>query len=538
MRDVLRAVAGFSGVELPGLPSGLQDNGARLPSLDIKTLKNRFRNDLEGFSVKTTEELTRRARERTHAAIDGVQDEVGGRIEQIAAEFRENLQLPAQIEKLLEPCVGDAEARLERSVAQKFEQLVAQHEQLVQEKLEATLSSVHAQISTLEQTVQEVRELKAELVAKSPAEPAIAAADVENLLAEHERSVQERLQAALNPVHAQISTLEQTVQEVRDLKAELAAKSPAEPPIAAADVENLLAEHERSVQERLQAALNPVHAQISTLEQTVQEVRELKAELAAKSPAEPAIAAADVENLLAEHERAVQERLQAALNPVHAQIGTLEQTVQEVRELKAELAAKSPAEPPMATEEMSGRIDELAAEFREKLQAQGQIEKLWEPRLEEAAARLEKSICQKVEQLVARHEQLVEEKLQGTLSSVQAQISVLEQTVRQFRALKAEPVAKFPAEQPVVAAACATIKDESSLNTGLKGFLDQAFSRIELSFNNLPESLRMPPAQAAVAGLGEQHNVIPFQDMDREARIQQAMDYLGQLGPKDPYPAS
>jgi len=538
MRDVLRAVAGFSGVELPGLPSGLQENGAILPSLDIKTLKNRFRNDLEGFSVKTTEELTRRAREQTHAAIDGVQDEVGGRIEQIAAEFRENLQLPAQIEKLLEPCVEDAEARLERSVAQRFEQLVAQHEQLVQEKLEATLSSVHAQISTLEQTMQEVRDLKGQAVAMPPAEPPIAAADVEHLLAEHERSVQERLQAALTPVHDQISTLEQTVQEVRELKAEAVAMPPAEPAMAAADVENLLAEHERSVQDRLQAALTPVHAQISTLEQTVQEVRELKAEAVAMPPAEPPIAAADVENLLAEHERSIQERLQAALNPVHAQISTLEQTMQEVRELKAELVAKSPAEPPMAAEQISGRIDELAAEFREKLQAQGQVEKLWEPRLGEVAARLEKSICQKVEHLVARHEQLVEEKLQGTLSSVQAQISALEQTVRQFRALKAESVAKLPAEQPVVAVDCAAKKDESSLNTGLKGFLDQAFSRIELSFNNLPESLRMPPAQSAVAGLGEKHNVIPFQDMDREARIQQALDYLGQLGPKDPYPAS
>ena len=421
MREVLRAIAGFSGVELPGLPSGFQDNGALRPSLDIKTLKDRFRNDLEGFSIKTTEELTRRAREQTRAALAAVQNDVGGMIDRVASEFRENLQLPAQIEKLLEPCVEDAEGRLERSVTQKFEQLVAQHEKLVQEKLEATLSSVHAQISTLEQTVREVRELKAQAVAMPPVEPAIAAADVENLLAEHERSLQERLQAALNPVHAQISTLEHSVREVRELKAHALAQTPAERPVA---------------------------------------------------------------------------------------------------------------------EEISGRIDALAAEFREKLQAQGQIEKLLEPRLGQAAAKLEKSICKKVEQLVARHEQLVQEKLQGTLNSVQAQISALEQTVRQFRELKAEPVAKLPAEQPAVAVDCAAKKDESSLNTGLKGFLDQAFSRIELSFNKLPESLRIPPAHGAVVGLGEQHNALPFQDMDREARIQQALDYLGQLGPKDPYPVS
>ncbi len=159
---MLRAVAGLSGVELPGLPPGLLDDEANPPRLDIRSLKDRIRNDLEGFSIKTTEELTKRAREQAHVALDGFQNEVGESIEKVAAEFRENLHLPAQIEKLLVPCVEDAEARLERSIAQKFEHLVAQHEQSVQEKLQGTLSSVHAQISALEQTVQQVRELQSE----------------------------------------------------------------------------------------------------------------------------------------------------------------------------------------------------------------------------------------------------------------------------------------------------------------------------------------------------------------------------------------
>src|SRR5512146_2832006 len=68
MQEVLRAVAGFSGVELPGLPSSARDGQAPSPTLDIKTLKDRFRNDLEGFSIKTTEELAKRAREQSRAA--------------------------------------------------------------------------------------------------------------------------------------------------------------------------------------------------------------------------------------------------------------------------------------------------------------------------------------------------------------------------------------------------------------------------------------------------------------------------------------
>jgi hypothetical protein len=421
MRELLRAVAGLSGVELPGLPPGLLDNEANPPRLDIRSLKDRICNDLEGFSIKTTEDLTKRAREQAHAALDGIQNEVGDSIEQVAAEFRENLHLPAQIEKLLVPCVEDAEARLERLIAQKFEHLVAQHEQLVQEKLQGTLSSVHAQISALEQTVQQVRQLQSEAAAQPSAEQPNAVEQFEHLLAENERSVQHRLQATIGPLQAQINTLEQTVQQVRELKADEVAQPSAEQPNAA---------------------------------------------------------------------------------------------------------------------EVAGRIDQLAAEFRERLQDPAQIEKLLEPRVGEAAARLEKSICQKVEHLVARHEQLVQEKLQGTLTSVQAQIGALEQTARQTGDLKAEPVAKLPAEVPLAVVDIAMKEGESSLNKGLNGFLDQAFTRIELSFNNFPDTVGLQPAPGTGARIIEPREAIPFSDMDREALIQQALDHLGQLGSKDPYPVS
>ncbi len=580
MRELLRAVAGLSGVELPGLPPGLQDDDANPPSLDIRSLKDRIRNDLEGFSIKTTQELTKRAREQAHAALDGFQNEVGDSIEKVAAEFRENLLLPAQIEKLLVPCVEDAEARLERSIAQKFEHLVAQHEQSVQDRLQAALSSFRTQMSTLEQTVQQVRELQSEAVAQPSAEQSSAAEvagridqlaaefreklqdparieqlleprvgeaaarleksicqKVEHLVAQHEQLVQEKLQGTLSSVQTQLSTLEQTVQQVRDLQSEAVAQPSVEQPMATADVEHLLAEHDRSVQDRLQAALNSVQVQMSTLEQTVQQVRDLQSEAVVQPSAEQPMATADVEHLLAEHEQSVQDRLQAALSSFQTQMSTLEQTVQQVRDLQSEAVVQPSVAQPTAAE-VAGRIDQLAAEFRERLQDPAQIEQLLEPRVGEAAARLEKSICQKVEHLVARHEQLVQEKLQGTLSSVRAQMSALEQTVQQIGGLKAEPVSKLPAEQPVAAADITMNEDESSLNKGLKGFLDQAFSRIELSFNNVPQTSGMQPLHTPVAVLGEQREAIPFIDMDREARIQKALDHLGQLGSKDPYPAS
>ena len=78
-----------------------------------------------------------------------------------------------------------------------------------------------------------------------------------------------------------------------------------------------------------------------------------------------------------------------------------------------------------------------------------QIEKLLEPSVEGASARLETSLSQKVEHLMAEHQQLVHDRLQGMLGSVQAQISALEQSVQQIRELKANSVVQLPAEQPI-----------------------------------------------------------------------------------------
>lgn len=573
MRDVLRAVAGFSGVELPGLPSGHGDNQTHAPSLDLKTLKDRFRNDLEGFSMKTTQELANRAREQTRAALEAVQNDVGGMVERVASEFRENLQLPAQIEKLLEPCVEDAESRLANSISQRFDDLVARHEQLVEEKLQQTLIDVHAQMSALEQAVQQLNDLKAHAAAQ-PSSPQPGTAEVEQLLAEHDRLVQGRVHEALAPVQAQIGTLEEAVQQIREVNAQAAAQASSQQP-SATEVEQLLAEHDRSVQGRLHEALAPVQAQISTLEETAQQLRELNAQTAAQmstaevsgridnleselrekfqaqaqieSLVEPHVEKAavrleealsqKVEHLVTQHEQLVQEKVQGTLSSVQAQMSTLGQTVQEVRNLKADWVAQAAANQ-AGTAEVVGRIDQLASEFMGKLQDPTGIESLLDLRVEESAARLEKSICQKVENLVARHETLVEEKLRGTLSFFQEQMSALEQTVQQILELKAQPVAQALAGQPVVAADDAPKPGENNLKVDLNGFLDKAFSRIEFSFNNLRDAHKLQPAPSSSSSLEYLRKAIPTGSPDMLIRVQQALDNLDRLGTKDPHPAS
>jgi hypothetical protein len=202
MRELLRIVASLSGVELPGLPPGLQDDAAPPPRLDINTLKDRIRNELEGFSIKTTEELAKRAKEKTRAALDAVQNEVGGLADQVAAEVREKLQLPAQIEKLLEPCVEETAARLEKSFCEKVEHLFAEQKRLVQDTLQAALSSVQTQIGTLEQTVQQIRELKAGSVAQLSADRPNTAAG--NATKEHENRQNTELDGFLEEAFSRI----------------------------------------------------------------------------------------------------------------------------------------------------------------------------------------------------------------------------------------------------------------------------------------------------------------------------------------------
>ena len=80
-------------------------------------------------------------------------------------------------------------------------------------------------------------------------------------------------------------------------------------------------------------------------------------------------------------------------------------------------------------------------------------------------------------------------------------------------------------------------RSESLLNNGLKDFLEQSFSRIESSFNNLREARKVQSAQSSGTGLEYLRKAIPSGSTDMLMRVQQALDNLDRLGPKDPIPA-
>jgi DNA repair exonuclease SbcCD ATPase subunit len=632
MREVLRAIASFSGVELPGLPAGLQDDGTRLPGLDIRHLKDRFRNDLEGFSIKVTGELMKRAKEEARLALDAVQNEVGGRMEKIAADFRENSHLPEQIGKLLEPCVEDAEARLGKSLSQEFEHLGAQHEQLVQEKLQGVLSSFEARMSALEQAVQaaaQIGEPLEHLVEEATARLEKSLSQkFEQKLAENVQAVQGRLQESLSSVQAQVSTLEQGAQAREQVEKLL------EPTIEQATgkleksilqkVEQQFGEREQSIQEKLQGSLNSFLARISALEQEVQapaQTGEPPEQLVEEATARlERLLSEELQQQLAEYEKTFEDRLQESLSSVRAQVGALEQGAQaavqiekpleslveetstrlersisqkfeqqlneyqkavesrlqeslksvqaQISTLEQGVQAPAQIERPLESlvEETSTRLERsISQKFEQQLneyqkavegrlqeslksvqaqistleqraQAPARIDRPLESLVEEATARLEKSLSQKLQQHLAEREQAVQGRLQESLSSVQRQVSNLEQSVQQIRQLESGSVVRLPGEQPVMAADSVMPRHQSGLNNGLKGFLDQAFLEIQTSFDNIPSTSVQQSAGHSPETPGNYTSVTPYADAEMERRVQAALDNLERLGSKSPHP--
>ena len=579
MREVLRAIAGLSGVELPGLPAGVEDDQAPLPRLDIKTLKDRFRNELEGFSIKTTEELAKRAREQTQAALDAVQNEVmDGRIDHVTSELREKLQSPAQIEKFVEPAVKEAVASLEHSFSQKVEKLFAEQHQLVQDKLQGALGAVQAQVSS--QVDAEFREIlqlpdHIEKLVEPAVEEAAAGMEkslsekVDRLFAEQQRLVQEKLEGALSSVQARVSAQvdaelrvkvqpqAEAVKLVEPRVGEVAAKLET---ALSQKVDHLFAEQQRLVQGNLQGALGAVETQISTLQKTVQEIREHKAEPVAQVSVGPMATSIEkslsekVEQLFAEHENSIQNRLQGTLGSIQAEIGTLEQTVQKMR---SDSVAHLSAERSSATVEksLSAKVENLFSEqehlVQDKLRdalspIQAHIstleQSLQQIRLQQAnslaqlsaersTATIERTLAEKIEHLFAQHDQLVQTRLQGTLNSVQAQISTLEQTVQKLRADSLTQSAVRASN----ALDTSTKKDASDLNNVPGGALDQAAKRVESSFNKLLETFK---TQSVGPRRQEHRNEVPLDNPAMDSRVQAALDYLDRLGSKSPQPAS
>ncbi|HET7216163.1 MAG TPA: hypothetical protein VFL79_21425 [Terriglobia bacterium] len=211
LQEVLQAVSQFSGVDLPGGSPTSADGPGSLPVPDCQTLKNKIRADLETFSANTATELSQQAEEKTRAVLGTLENELNGQIERMAGELREKLQesvgkeqaqiefaqqskervahlvqartdefarwvwltckgtdapTPPQVQRLLEPYVEEATADVAASFQQKLRDLIAEHEQAVQQHLQGAVQSLQGQVGSLEQALLQVCEQNADAVVK------------------------------------------------------------------------------------------------------------------------------------------------------------------------------------------------------------------------------------------------------------------------------------------------------------------------------------------------------------------------------------
>lgn len=212
LQEVLRSVAQLAGVELPGAPAAAQGNGdSQQLQLNKETLKDRIRNDLEAYSVKTAVEVAKKAEEQTRAALGGLETEVSGQIDRMAREFREKFvqlsdtgeieagitqhmrdrvadlvhsktdefarwvwltcqgtgtPIPEQLQKMLEPYVQEAAAQSSESLRQQVEARLAESQSQAQQGFESALKSFQDRVAAAEHGALETWERNSDSVAQ------------------------------------------------------------------------------------------------------------------------------------------------------------------------------------------------------------------------------------------------------------------------------------------------------------------------------------------------------------------------------------
>lgn len=248
LEEALKTISQFSGVELPegSAPSPGEDDS--ISRMDCATLKERIRNDLEAFSVTTASEMAKEAEEKARAALDSIQSELSGQIEQVVGEYRLKLQekiepqevdinvtrqsqdrvaelvraqtdefarwvwltckgtgtpIPLQIEKLLEPYVEEATALVTGSIQQKIQDLLVEQEKLVEERFQGTTNSLRDQIASLEQAAEEICEKNADSVTKLSTERLSAAAD--EAAKSFEGRIQEQMEGSFGGIETRLN---------------------------------------------------------------------------------------------------------------------------------------------------------------------------------------------------------------------------------------------------------------------------------------------------------------------------------------------
>ncbi len=542
LQEVLQAISSFSGVELPGADADPQSLGNSFTRTDFKTLKDRIRNELEAFSVTTTAEISKDAEEQTRAALAAIRTEVSGRIEELVGEYREKLQsqfepeqvgidlskqardrvvelveartdefarwvwlmckgtgspIPDQIEKLLEPYVEEATAKFEGVIRQRFQDQVVEQEQLVQERLQGTVSSLEGQISTLEQAAQQICERNADAVTNSSTERLNAVA--EEAAKSFASRIGDAAEGSAGRFQARLEEMVTASQEGLQQESERQAADFRQKLVGVADevASNKMSEVSGRIEETAAVAIESSvqHLQQQTQDAVEHSKEEMKGFLAVQMD--------EVRGQVKELGQSVHESLSQDAVRVAESLKGLEEELSGIRE--RHLAASQEQLSGMiqkTTESLTARLKEitdaqmeeigtLARESQEKAatQYQLQLQAATEGQYNEMAERLRKEVGEAGAKVAAEIKANSESLMQGLSDKASASASVLREA-------------------------------------GL-----QASARIESTLQNSLETCKKQVAQMSESGFEEHHKAIANSLAEIHGRLMQAAEALVRSNP-------
>jgi hypothetical protein len=537
LREALQTISQISGVELSDGSFSSQGEKGSLSRLDCATLKDRIRNDLEAFSATTVSEMSKQAEQKARATLDAIQSEVSSRIEQVIGEYREKLKdqiepqqleidvaqqsrdrveqlvqaqtdefarwvwltckgtgtpIPLQIEKLLEPYVEEATARVTGSINQRIQDQIDEQEKLVHERLEGTTNSIQSHLSTLEQAAQEICQRNTDSVMKISTDHLNAATD------QAEKNLESRVRAQIDASFAGVQTrLDETVAA-------------------------LLEEIQQKQDQRAQAFMRRMDALASEVEVTKTSEVSSRIERAAAQ-----ITESSLQNL----EQRAQELSNNSKNELHSflqqetegTLGRIQEVGRSVHESLEQDAARVMDRFKGLDKDLAGMRQRYLGDCQGELysmvkEAVGSLEpnlrQIAEDKMAEVGAEVRKSQDETVAQFESRLREVSEGQYHEMLERIwkdageagaqaSAEVRTTSQSVLQELSDKVDASAAILREQQA-----------------------QASSYFESSMNDTLETFRQQLAQIAEAGKKEQQNTIVESVADLQNRLKQAAEFL------------
>ncbi len=529
LQEVLQAVSQFSGVDLPGASPTSPDGADSPPRLDVSTLKDRIRNDLETYSVSTAAELSKRAEEKTRAALGALENELNDQIERVAGGLREKLQgragteqagvelaqqskdrvahliqaqtdefarwvwqtckgteapTPPQIQKMLEPYVEEATADFGASFQQKVQDLIAEQVQVVRERFQEAAESAQSQIGSLQQASLQVCEQNADTVVKQSTDKLNFAADealtgLQSRMGHEVEGALARFQTQMGETSAAAQTELQRDQDqwAENFRQRLEGMAKEAQGMGMSELSNRIAQ---SSADLIESSLQHLHHQ--------------------------------TEDSLEHSRDEISAFMKLEMDGVQQQIRDLGLTAHHA--LDCELAAASDRHIANSREQLDGMIQESMASMPERVRQAAELNS------EEIARVIRDSQDALASQFESRLQETVESRLNGLMARIQQEADHAAQRVAAGAKAVSEALMRELSDK--ANASAAALREES----------DQASRRMESSLQESLEAHRQQLAQIVQAGLAEKKDAMSDTVTELHNRLKQAAELLIATDPK------